>query len=116
MEPGTLREWFFTRIAVLSPEKWAEVRDQVLKGLGEGGVKLGACILVLGIPARKPAELTPPELAMLIRYVRMNAPEALRGLSEQLTQLELTQREKARRTYSQSSLRAASKNNACSFG
>jgi hypothetical protein len=88
MEPGCLREWFLSALAVLPPDEWDEVRDKVLNRLGEAGINLGACMLVLGIPARDPEELTPPELAMLIRYVRINTPKALMGLSEQLIQLE----------------------------
>jgi hypothetical protein len=93
MEPSYLHEWFLKALADLSRDEWAAMRDKVLKSLGEAGVKLGACVLVLGIPARRPEELTPPELAMLVRYVRMNAPEALKPISEQLMQLRHTQRE-----------------------
>jgi hypothetical protein len=93
MEPGSLRDWFLRVLGVLSPDEWAVTRNKLLMALDEAGVNLGSSMFILGIPARDSEELTAPELAMLMRYVRINEPNALMDLSEQLMELQRTYRE-----------------------
>jgi hypothetical protein len=92
MEPDDLREWLLRVLAVLSLEEWTAARNRLLKGLEEAGVNLWSSMFMLGIPARDSEELTAPDFAMLMRYVRINAPTALIALSEQLMELERTYR------------------------
>ena len=93
MEPGGLRDWFLRVVGVLSPEEWVGTRKELLKGLEAAGVNLGASVFMLGISARDYRELTAPDIAMLMRYVRINAPNAMTALSRQLVELERRYRE-----------------------
>ena len=87
MEPNRLREWLMKALSALSPDERASMRDSLLTGLRRAGVDLGPSLLILGIPARVPDELTAPELSMLMRYVRINWPGALKSISTQLAEL-----------------------------
>jgi hypothetical protein len=93
MEPDCLRDWLVRVLSELSPEEWIAKRDQLLRGLDETGVNVGGSMFMLGIPAKDSEELTAPDLAMLMRYVRINAPNALKALFEPLMQLDLRDKE-----------------------
>jgi hypothetical protein len=87
MEPNVLSDQVRRALFRLAPDDFASVRDQVLAGLEEAGVNIGAALFVLGILARTTAELTPSDLASLIRFVRLNSPQAMRAVASPLAQL-----------------------------
>lgn len=79
-----LRDRVYETLSALPREQSDLVRDRVLSGLRNAGVNVGASLLLLGVPATQPSELMPLELAKLLRYVRINLPDALRLVTEPL--------------------------------
>ena len=87
MDPNRLRDWLSKTLTSLSPEARGVMRDRLLMGLKGAGVDLGSTMLILGIPARTVDEVTSPEIAMLIRYVRINSPAKLAGVYRMLEEM-----------------------------
>lgn len=84
LEPDQLREQLRGMLSELSPEELALAREAVFEAIREGGLQLGACLLMVGIPAKVPEEVTPWGLAQLIRYVRINRPDIFQGMVARL--------------------------------
>jgi hypothetical protein len=82
-----LRDKVYETLSALPREQSDLVRDKILSALRSAGVNIGASLLLLGIPATQPAELMPLELAKLLRYVRINLPDALKLVGEPLISL-----------------------------
>ncbi|MBI3650916.1 MAG: hypothetical protein HY231_07680 [Acidobacteria bacterium] len=87
LEPNSLRERIYAALSNLSLEERAAVRDHLIGSLKDLGVNLSMGLLLLGIPARTVDDLTPYDLAKLIRYLRINAPQAITAISSQLANL-----------------------------
>lgn len=87
IEPNSLRDKVYTALSGLSFEDRAATRDQLLRSLKEFGVNVSEGLLMLGIPARTADDLTPFDVAKLIRYLRINAPKAIEAISSQLMRL-----------------------------
>src|SRR5689334_11070155 len=60
---------------------------RLLDGLAKAGVDIGATLFMLGTGASRLDELTPSDLGKLLRYSRINTPEAIEALAEPLTEL-----------------------------
>ena len=84
-EPNKLREAVYKALSQLSEDDRSQMRDSILAQLEASGVNLRQHLLVLGIPARTAAELNSPDIAKLIRYVRMNEPKAMNALAPLLS-------------------------------
>lgn len=77
VEPNVLRDSVRKALAIVDEEERSSLRDRLLTGLKRARVNIGQCLLLLGIPARTVDELTGPEIATLIRYVRISDPKAM---------------------------------------
>jgi hypothetical protein len=86
-EPDLLRDSVRNVLSRLSEEGRHDVHEKLVAALKEAGVNLGQHLLLLGIPARTADELTAPEIAKVIRYVRINEPRAMRALVPILSEL-----------------------------
>lgn len=86
-EPNDLRDRVFRALSELAADDGAAARDHILDALRQGGVDLANCLLLLGIIARSPEEMTPLEVAKLVRYVRINSPLALSLLGDEIVRL-----------------------------
>jgi hypothetical protein len=86
-EPDLLRNLVRQALSQLSAEELPAVNDRLLTALKEAGVDIGLHLLLLGIPARTAEELTAPEIATLIRYLRINDPRAMTDLAPVLNEL-----------------------------
>ncbi len=95
-EPDMLRDSVQRGLSQLSEEDRPHVYARLLTTLNKAGVNLGQLLLVLGIPARTPAELTAPEIATLVRYVRLNEPTAMVALATVLSEFVTTNAEAGR--------------------
>ncbi|HWP42401.1 MAG TPA: hypothetical protein VNO14_04150 [Blastocatellia bacterium] len=82
--PEWLRERVFSSLRRLPPEERESARDRILADLKRAGVNIGSALLILGIPALTPDELSPSDIAKLVRYVRINTPKAMTVLSRTL--------------------------------
>jgi hypothetical protein len=52
------------------------------------GLNMRSYLVPLGIPGRSTEDLTPTEVAHLIRFLKLNAPQAMRAVERALTQYE----------------------------
>lgn len=93
--PEWLRDRVFDALNGLSEEERASVRDRILSDLRKAGVNIMSGLMTLGIPARMPDELSPSDIAKLVRYVRINMPGPIKALSGTLTELIASGAEKA---------------------
>ena len=50
----------------------------------KAGLNMRAYLVPLGIPARSPEDLTPTEVAHLIRFLKLNAPQAMSAIERAL--------------------------------
>lgn len=87
LAPNDLRDRARHSLAALAEEDRRAACGKLLAGLAGAGVNVSSSILVLGIPARRADELTPSDMAKLLRYVRINWPAAIVALAEPLRQL-----------------------------
>lgn len=86
-EPDVLCNSVREALSQLSGEERPAVHDRLLTALKKAAVHIGQHLLLLGIPARTAEELTAPEIATLIRYVRINEPRAMAALAPALSDL-----------------------------
>jgi hypothetical protein len=87
LEPNSLRDKLYTALSNLSFEDRAATLDRLLGSLRDVGVNVSEGLLMLGIPARTTEDLTPFDMAKLIRYLRINTPKVIEAISTQLTGL-----------------------------
>jgi hypothetical protein len=50
------------------------------------GLNMRSYLVPLGIPGRSPEDLTPTEVAHLIRFLKLNVPQAMRAVDRALSQ------------------------------
>ena len=87
LEPDALRDSVRDALSALTADELAAWRDHLLSGLRKAGVNLGACGFLIGISDDSTDNLTPSGIAHLIRYVRLNLPEAMKVVSGRLGRL-----------------------------
>jgi hypothetical protein len=80
-EPDSLRDSVREALSQLSEVEQRAVHNDLLSALKAAGVNLGHHLLLLGIPARTADEITPAEMGILIRYVRISEPRAMAALA-----------------------------------
>jgi hypothetical protein len=87
LEPDALRESVQEALSTLTPDDLASWRDHLLSGLRKAGMNLDACRFLIGIYGDSTDNLTPSAIAHLIRYVRLNLPEAMKVVAGRLGKL-----------------------------
>ncbi len=86
-DPDNLRDFVRNALLSLSIGERAKASTTVLDALRRAGLRVRECLLMLGASASTTEELTAPEIAALIRYVRLNEPKALQSIATLLTEL-----------------------------
>ena len=86
-DPDYLRDSVQKALLSLSTHERSKAATDVLYGLGKAGLRVRECLLMLGASASTAEELTAPEIAALIRYVRLNQPKALQSIATLLMEL-----------------------------
>lgn len=86
-EPDSLRNSVREALSRLSEWDRPNVNDRLLSVLENAGVNIGQDLLLLGIPTTVVEELTAPEIATLVRYVRINEPRAMVALVPVLSEV-----------------------------
>ena len=79
--PDRLREIVFHTLTELPPDERRRLRDSLLYDLEKAGVNLVSGLVKLGIPATEPDDLSPSDVAKLVRYVYLNKPDAMAAVS-----------------------------------
>lgn len=87
LEPNNLRDRIYNALVSLPRDERASMSDQIISKLKDFRVNVRTGLLMLGIPARTADDLTPSDLAKLMRYLRINAPKALEAISSPLSDL-----------------------------
>lgn len=87
LAPFDLQDKVRRALSILPEEDQYLLRDKLLTGLKAARVNISSALLLLGIPARAADDLTPSDLGKLLRYVRINMPEAIKALAEPLAEL-----------------------------
>lgn len=95
-EPDLLRDDVRLALTQLPDQEWPSVNESLLAALKKADVNIGQCLLLLGIPATTADELTAPEIANLIRYVRINEPKAMAMITPILSEILTVHSELAR--------------------
>ena len=80
-EPDSLRDSVREALSQLSEVEQRAMHNDLLSALKGAGVNLGHHLLLLGIPARTAEEITPAEMGILIRYVRISKPTVMAALA-----------------------------------
>ena len=86
-DPDHLRESVGKALSSLSADERTVVRNKLLDELKKAGLRVRQCLLMLGVAATTADELTPPEVASLIRYVRLSEPKVLMAVTGPLSEL-----------------------------
>ena len=87
LEPDALRDSVREALSSLTAEELVSWRDHLLRGLRKAGMNLDACRFLIGIYGDSTDNLTPSAIAHLIRYVRLNLPEAMKVVAGRLGKL-----------------------------
>ncbi len=87
IEPDVLRDRVYKALSKLTDDDRALMRDKLLASLEHADVDINASLFLLGIPVKTPDNLTPSDIAKLLRYVCINKPEALKSAASLLADL-----------------------------
>ncbi|HYM00702.1 MAG TPA: hypothetical protein VEZ90_17235 [Blastocatellia bacterium] len=98
MDPNFMRDSVRDALLTLPLEERAVVRDRVLAALRKSGVGLGTLLILLGINVRSADELTPSDLAHLLRYLRFTSATKFRAVKPIVTEL-IVPKEKVQTTH-----------------
>jgi hypothetical protein len=77
IEPDSLLEVVRKTLLSLTDEEMTSLRSRLISDLKKARLHVGACLFMLGIPASVPDDLTPSDIAQLLRYVRINEPQLM---------------------------------------
>src|SRR3974377_170025 len=86
-EADALRNPVYDALSSLSIEQRSLFRNRLWSDLSNAGFNVPACLLMLGVSALTADELTAPELASLVRYIRLSDARAMMALDETLRDL-----------------------------
>ena len=86
-EPDYIRDTICAALSSLPTDKRAIIRNRLLIDLKKAGFKVRESLLMLGASAKTADELTAPEIAALIRYVRLTKPNLMTAVAEPLEEL-----------------------------
>jgi hypothetical protein len=87
LTPDELRDEVQRTLSTLSEEDRAAWCQRLLDGLAQAGVNISATLFMLGLVASRLDELTPPDVAKLLRYSRINNPQTIEALAGPLAEL-----------------------------
>ena len=85
-EPNALRDAVCRALLLISIDERSAFHNQLLDELRKAGIRVRECLFMLGASATT-EELTPPEIAALIRYVRLVDPKAMSAVAGTLINL-----------------------------
>jgi hypothetical protein len=86
-EPDYIRDTICAALLSIPSDKRAAIRNRLLTDLRKAGLKVRESLLMLGVSAKTSDELTAPEIAALIRYVRLTQPNLMMAIAEPLDEL-----------------------------
>ena len=87
IDPDVLRDKVFDAFSALTEDDRALMRDNLLTRLERAGVDISSSLFQLGIPVETADDLTSSDIAKLLRYARINKPEAIKSAASLLGEL-----------------------------
>jgi hypothetical protein len=87
LDPNALRERVYRALSVLKPNQLDDVKRELITELDAAGINVGGSLFLMGIPVSKTEDLTPLDVAQLIRYVRLSAPKVMYFLKDAIIRL-----------------------------
>jgi len=85
--PNELCDAVRNAIISLPLDSRAPIKERLLSAIQSAKLNVGSILLLLGIHAESVDDLTPSDVAYLVRYIRINSPQALQALSKPLSEL-----------------------------
>ncbi len=76
-DPEALTKTVQESLLSLTEEQRAAYNRRLIETLGEMGLNVPAILYISGVVEQEPGDLTPPEVAHLFRYIRINVPWVL---------------------------------------
>ena len=92
-DPDYLRDSVCKALLSLPMHERSKASTKILSGLRRAGLRVRERLLMLGSSASTAEELTAPEIAALIRYVRLNEPNALQSIATPLMEILIVPRD-----------------------
>ncbi|HMG33769.1 MAG TPA: hypothetical protein VKM94_07520 [Blastocatellia bacterium] len=86
-EPDYIREVMSRALSSLSAEKRSYANNKLLSALRSAGLRVRESLLMIGVSARTTDDLTAPEVASLIRYVRLTKPSVIVAVGGSLKEI-----------------------------
>ena len=86
-EADHLQEVVYKALSSLSEDERSDVRNKLLSELEKAGLSVCECLFMLGVSAATTDELTAPEIAALIRYVRLSDLNAMMAVAAPLREI-----------------------------
>ncbi|HEU4391310.1 MAG TPA: hypothetical protein VFV34_26155, partial [Blastocatellia bacterium] len=86
LPPDVLRDQLRLALSDLSFDEYGTVREELIAGIRRAGTNVAASLLMIGA-AVSDGDVLPPDLAHLVRYLRINRPESLKHVRGILARL-----------------------------
>jgi hypothetical protein len=99
MDPDELRNRLRDSLLIRPFDERSVATNRIVTGLKNAGLNVGATAVLLGIPGGTVSDLTPSDIAHLVRYVRINRLEILKAVTQQLIELLTRTSEPVRRVH-----------------
>jgi hypothetical protein len=99
MDPDELRNRLRDSLLTRPFDERSVATNRIATGLKNAGLNVGATAVLLGIPGETVSDLTPSDIAHLVRYVRINRPEILKAVTQPLIEVLTRTSEPVRRVH-----------------
>ena len=87
LEADQLRDKVYHALWLRTADERGAITEALVAALNAAGVDVGATLYLIGILRESVSDLTPLEIAKLLRYLRMNAPQALESVTPTIAAL-----------------------------
>ncbi|MEW6212163.1 MAG: hypothetical protein AB1631_27655 [Acidobacteriota bacterium] len=87
--PDELKSFVRDGLMAMSQAEREEFIQTLQAEVREANIRLSSYLVPLGIPGRSPNDLTPTEVGHLVRYLKINAPQAMPGIERALARYPL---------------------------
>jgi len=84
VDPNELKELVRDGLVALNAAEREQFIQTLEAELRRGGFNMRAYLVPLGIPGRTPEDLTPTEVAHMIRFLKLNVPHAMPSIERAL--------------------------------
>lgn len=88
VDAGELKEVVRDGLVAMNITEREEFIGTLEAELRRAGLNMRAYLIPLGIPGRSPEDLTPTEIAHMMRFLKLNVPQAMPAIERSLTRYE----------------------------